>query len=167
MKQIYADASLTLYQGEAADYPGPAPDLILTNPYGPMGLRATPALLHQWVHRQGELERWTGRQDLQLVGTWNDGREAFWASGMAARPVDLSDLRPEPGGWYPEALVNRLLAAYAPAIGSTVWDGFMGRGTVAQVARARGLRYIGIERLAAHLRLAQAYLGLADLPLEG
>lgn len=169
MKLIHEDPRVTIYQGNAADYADPRPiDLILTNPYGamPHGLRDTPQLLHQWVHRKGELERWCGRHDLHLVALWNDGREAFWSTAMPAAPmVDLHDLRPEPGGWYPPELPRRLLAAYGRE-GGTLWDGFMGRGTVGRAALAAGMRYVGVEQLAVHVALALDYLDLPPVRLS-
>jgi hypothetical protein len=150
---------VSLVLGKAEEWRGhECVDLVLTNPYGalPTSLRSTPMLIHQWVHRKSEAEAWCGNK-LTLVGAWNDEREAFWCANMPAIPVDLSDLRPEPGGWYPPDLVRRLLAVYGQP-GMTVWDGFMGRGTVGRVAREMGMAYIGVEELPEHMRLAVEYL---------
>lgn len=159
---VIAGDGVRVYHGKAEDWDGgESIDLVFTNPYGPMpaALRDTPALYHQWVHRKPELERWVGRGDLELVGTWNDGREAFWCANLPCIPVDVSEFRPEHGGWYPLELVRRLLAVYGQP-GMTIFDGFMGRGTVGKVARELGMNYVGVEELAAHLGLAVEYLGI-------
>ena len=36
MNLVYRDDRLTIYQGLAEEYEGPRPDLVLTNPYGPL-----------------------------------------------------------------------------------------------------------------------------------
>lgn len=164
MKLYHRSDFFTIYHGDADQWPGhESIDLVLTNPYGPMpaALRHTPMLIHQWAHRKGEAARWVGIDvdELQLVGAWNDGRECFWAANMAAVPVDVAEFRPAPGGWYPLELPLRLLSAYARK-GQTVWDGFMGRGTIGVAAELLGLKYVGIEQLEAHLAIARDFLNL-------
>lgn len=164
MKLYHASDFYTIYHGDAVAWPAAESiDLVLTNPYGflPPALRKTPMILHQWAHRKHDAERWAGLMpgELQLIGAWNDGRECFWAANMDAIPVDVSRFRPEPGGWYPLELPLQLLEVYAKK-GQTVWDGFMGRGTVALAAYLRGCKYVGVEQLAAHLAIAHDYLTL-------
>lgn len=161
MRLVHRDQRLTLWEGEAEKWDELRPvDLMLTNPYGylPPALAAVPMLIHQWVHRKAEAEAWC-RRELTLVSLWNEGREAFWCANMVPPKVDLSDLSPEPGGWYPFSLPVRLLESYPRGI--TVWDGFMGRGTVGKAALSLGMHYIGVERLAAHMEIAKQYLGLS------
>jgi hypothetical protein len=153
---------IRLYHGRADEWAGgEAIDLVFTNPYGPLpaSLYKTPLVVHQWLHRRWELFNWCGSAKLRLIGTWNGGREAFWAANVAAMPLDLSEFRPEPGGWYPPDLVRRILALYAIP-GLTIWDGFMGRATVGKVAREFGCAYVGVEELESHLALAREYLGV-------
>lgn len=159
--RVYHDDALTLYDGDAVGYcDNDRIDLVFTNPYShlPPLVHAKPMLIHQWTHRQAEAELWCG-QKLELVSLWNEGREAVWAANMKAIPVDLSDLVPEPGGWYPPALPERLLGVYARK-GDTIWDGFMGRGTTAKVARDLGMKFIGVEILPEHMAIARQYLGI-------
>jgi hypothetical protein len=162
VKRIVQTADITIYQGEAAHWSGlETVDLVLTNPYGflPLGLASYPMVIHQWVHRRQEAEIWCYNELRHCVGMWNDSREAFWSAHLPEITVDVCGFRPEPGGWYPEDMVRRLLMAYATE-GQTIWDGFMGRGTVAKIARELGLKYIGVERLSAHIEIAREYLGV-------
>lgn len=158
---------ICLYHGDAVDWPGEESiDLVLTNPYGPMPtvLSKTPMILHQWAHKKHQVERWAGLAigELQLVATWNSDRECFWVANMDPIELDLRHLKPEPGGWYPLEVPLRLLETFAkPA--SRVWDGFMGRGTVARAAHMLGHRYVGVEQLRAHIDLAAKYLDLPSL----
>lgn len=163
---VHQSPGLRMYQGNAHELPHDGAyadvDLVLTNPYGPMPaeLFGKPMLIHQWRHRQAEAEAWCGNALTEISG-WNDNREVFWCANLGAIiPVDLSDLRPEPGGWYPLELPLRLLRAYGSA-GITVWDGFMGRGTVARAARQLGMKYVGVEQLPEHVAIALDYLGVS------
>ena len=157
-------SSMRIYHGQAAEWQGAAAevDLILTNPYGPLPrvLYGRPMLIHQWRHRQAEATLWCGNT-LTEVASWNGGREVFWCANMGKTPpaVDLSEFVPEPPGWYPLELPLRLLRAFGSP-GITVWDGFMGRGTVGRAARMLGMHYIGVERLEKHLAIALDYLGV-------
>lgn len=156
---------IKIYEGLAEQWEGREHvDLVLTNPYGPMptGLRGTPMIIHQWVHRKEEAERWCGNKLDFLVGTWNKGQEAFWSANIE-HPTEMSGLigayNPEPGGWYPEHMVRMILQHFALP-GQTIWDGFMGRGTVGKIARELGMHYIGVEQLPTHIALARGFLSL-------
>ncbi len=164
--------NLEIWHGEAVDWDHDQSertvDLVLTNPYGPLpaALATTPMLLHQWEYRKHETERFAGipQGSLELIGKWNDSRECFWGANLeVVVPVDLAEFKPEPGGWYPLPMVTRLLQTYAQP-GMTIWDGFMGRGTVAKACRELDLHYIGVERLQTHVDLALDYLGLRRAP---
>jgi hypothetical protein len=164
IERVYSRDGITIYQGDADEWPGDEKiDLVLTNPYGPMParLRETPMILHQWGYRKHEAERLAGIPigSLQLIGTWNSDRESFWAANMEARAVDLQRFKPVAGGWYPEELPRILLRAFA-CKGWTIWDGFMGRGTVGKAARELGMKYVGVEQRQAHVDLALDYLEL-------
>ncbi len=164
MTLVHDDGAIAIYHGNAVDWKGPEPiSFVFTNPYGPMpaSLRDRPMIIHQWVHRKTEAEAWCGNALPVLVSKWNDGREAFWST-RAMRSIDLSAYHPEPGGWYPEPLVRTIFQELIP-LHAVVWDGFMGRGTIAKVARDFGCRYVGVEQLSDHIELAKSYLGLDAL----
>lgn len=165
MERIINTPDACLYLGRAEDWPNiEYVDLVLTNPYGPLpiGLQKTPMVIHQWEHRQSDAEKWCGNRLDYRIGTWNRGREAFWAARFAPRVppnVYLDDLVPEKAGWYPEDLVRRICEKYVKP-GMVVWDGFMGRGTVGKFVRAAGARYIGVEQLPEHMALAREFLNV-------
>ena len=46
--------------------------------------------------------------------------------------------------------------------GQTVWDGFMGRGTIGKMCIETGRKYVGVEELPQHVGLALDYLELAQ-----
>ncbi len=56
-------------------------------------------------------------------------------------------------------MADKIVAQYVQP-GQTVWDGFMGRGTIAKICRERGIKYVGIEQLPKHIEIAKHYLGL-------
>ncbi len=164
--KIVQTPEITIYQGLAADWTpaeGERVDVVVTNPYGylPVSLERMPMLIHQWIHRKAQAELWARTPLPHLVSLWNRGREAFWTNTLwpGSPVVDLSIYVPEPEGWYPEDLVRALLGAFVQP-GQTVFDGFMGRGTVAKIAREMGVNYIGVEQLPRHVALAREYLGV-------
>lgn len=172
--------SIRIYHGRAEEWQGNEQiDLVMTNPYGPMPRRllGVPMILHQWVHRSAELAKWVGvdEGDLQLLGKWNRDREAFWTVNLSPFPVKIERFRPEPGGWYDPWMVDEIFGQFwghrwfDPEKEAerrkadhkfTVWDGFMGRGTLARVMRSRSheLRFVGVEELGRHIDLAVEYL---------
>lgn len=165
MKQVYHDQMLTLWLGNAVDWPNKTwVDFVFTNPYGemPICLAKTPGIIHQWEHRRTEAERWSHMKLSRVVSKWNRGREIFWANSHVVefKPLDLVAYNPESPGWYPEELVEDILSAYVRP-GQTVWDGFMGRGTIGKICRNMGIHYIGVEQLERHMDLAKAYLEVA------
>lgn len=164
MKLVVDNPDLRIYEGNAEDWPNNEPiDLVFTNPYGylPASLQEHPMVIHQWFHRKHEAEEWCGNILEYEISRWNSDREVFWAANIRQTvPINLSRYKPEPGGWYPEELVESILEWYASP-GQTVWDGFMGRGTIAKVCRAMNIRYVGVEQLPQHIALAKSYLDLA------
>lgn len=163
MQTIVSVPGITIYQGDAEDWPGhESIDLVLTNPYGPMprSLIRKPMVIHQWCHRKHEAELWSRNELRHEIGKWNDDRECFWGNAHVMPFIlQLGEFRPEPGGWYPEDLVRILLATFTKP-GQTIWDGFMGRGTIAKICREQGLNYVGVEQLPKHITLAREYLGV-------
>lgn len=161
MKLVIDTPRIRAYEGNAEDWAGTEHiDLVFTNPYGylPKSLWKHPMIIHQWLHRRFEAEEWCGNILRHEVSRWNKDREVFWTVHIPDwTPIDLRAFRPEPGGWYPEDLVRRIFDQYIPD-GSTVWDGFMGRGTIAKIAREHGCQYVGVEQLPAHIALAKKYL---------
>ncbi len=148
--------------GDSTGWVGTA-DLVLTNPYAPLPtcLIGVPALVSNFAERKGLCEVYVGAP-LSEVSPWGKGwRNRVWVANMPVRLVDLTDLVEdefEPGrGWFPEDLPLRLLKAFASP-GMTVWDGFMGRGTVGKACAELGLGFIGIDRDPERVALARKYL---------
>lgn len=168
MKLVVDTRDIQIYEGLAEQWRGDVGmvDFVFTNPYGymPTTLRDHPMIIHQWIHRKGEAEKWCGNRLEFMVSSWNDDREAFWSANIKQPfSINLRAYRPEPGGWYPEGLVQSILEQYVRP-GETVWDGFMGRGTIAKICRTLGVNYIGVEELPAHIAHAKAYLELDATP---
>lgn len=168
MKLVHQDDRVWIGCGEAADYDGERPDLILTNPYGylPTRLASVPMVVHQWVHRLEDLKIWCGVNNLELVGTWNDDREAFYYANFHPGQANLDYLRaklrgfrPEAGGWYPLEMAVLLVTAFGWP-NCRIFDGFMGRGTVGKAALELGCKYIGIDKRPEMMAEAMAYIGL-------
>lgn len=161
MDPIVRTSELVLYHGLAQDWDGKEEiDLVFTNPYGPMpkSLVNHRMVIHQWVHRKREAERWCGNDLRHCIGTWNIGREAFWSANIFPEVVvDIARFRPEDAGWYTEEMVKELLTVFGRP-GWTIWDGFMGRGTIGKIALSLGMRYVGVEELERHLIIARRYL---------
>lgn len=167
-----------LYRGKAETWRGPEMiDLVFTNPYGPLpaSLHHMPMIVHQWVHRADELRAWIGGAELHVLSGWNRDdagtfRECFYMANMEAgdgEPIierlreegGIAEFKPEPGGWYHEGMVRRLLASVDTGLRPfTIWDGFCGRGTVGKVAVSMGMKYVGVDQLDTHLTLAKNFL---------
>ncbi len=177
---VIESPGVRIYHGRAEDWPGEEKvDLVFTNPYGPLpaSLARHPMIVHQWTHRLEELALWchTSTANLRPLGTWNRGREGFYTINLEPFPVKIERFRPEPGGWYDPWMVEEILGAFwmhrwydhekeeerrKAGHVFTIWDGFMGRGTLARVMRARSndLRFVGVEELGRHIDLATEYL---------
>lgn len=177
---VIQSPGLKIYHGHAETWPGAETiDLVFTNPYGPLprSLAGKPMIVHQWTRRLEELAAWchTTPEKLRPLGTWNRGREGFYTLNLEPFPVNIERFNPEPGGWYPPWLVDEIFGQfwahrwYDPEKEEerrkadhkfTVWDGFMGRGTLARVmgARSHELRFVGVEELGRHIDVALEYL---------
>jgi hypothetical protein len=155
----------TLICGDASQWVGGGVDLVLTNPYAPLPacLLGVPALVTNFAERREKTEGFVGAA-LAEVGIWaRGGRNIVWAANMPAKLVELSDLVEEefmPGrGWFPLDLPRRLLDAFGKP-GMTIWDGFMGRGTVGKACLERGMSFIGIDRDPERVELARKYINI-------
>lgn len=153
----------TLIEGDASFWNGCA-DLILTNPYAvlPRCLDGVPAIISNFAEHKKTCEYYVGAE-LHEIGSWGNGlRNRIWVAHLPVKSVELADLVEEefePGrGWFPLELPMRLLQAYGQP-GITVWDGFMGRGTVGKACQALGMDFIGIDRDPARVAIAKEYLG--------
>lgn len=166
---------ITLINGDSSKYQGTA-DLVFTNPYAPLPkqLHKTPAIINLYErdhHRRDICEHaWMGGATLEHVSSWGiNGYNNVYVANMDRIFVDLSDLEedtrdaPPDWGWFPHALVIRLLRAYGLENGGerkrrVVWDGFAGRGTVGVGCVAMGHDFIGIEKDLAIYQRMRIYL---------
>lgn len=148
---------IALSAGRAESYEGMA-DLILTMPYGPLPaqLHAVPMLITNYPERKSKCEQWCGAQ-LTQIGTWGGKEHHIWAGNFDMPAVDLSGLVEEPEGWFPLELPLRLLKVYG-APGITVWDGFMGRGTVGKACQQLGMHFVGMDKNPERVRMARDYV---------
>lgn len=165
-----------LFHGDAADYAGPEPDLVMTNPYGPIprSLCDKPMFVSHDVTKRDRLELMLG-VELKEIGQWNldaPGKpQAVWVANMRPRQVDLGDLSAEifgeGFGWWPLDLPLRLLEAYGWNCNDTdgctpiptVLDPFMGRGTVGRACQLFGLGFVGVDIDSDRVQTARRYLG--------
>lgn len=146
-----------LWHGNSTEYVGQV-DLVLTNPYAPLPpqLRKTPMLICDFADRHALAESRCGTL-LEPVSPWYGGVNMIWAGNMGVIPVDLSDLNPDSGGFFPDELVRRLLEVYGSPE-DIVWDGFMGRGTVGKVCLEMGMDFIGIDQNLDRVKMAEKYV---------
>ena len=97
-------------------------------------------------------------EELQMRSDWYlpicTGNERIKVDGIKAHPTQK-----------PEALLYRILLA-CTAPGDIVLDPFFGTGTTGAVARLLGRRWIGIEREAKYVRVAERRIA-SLLPLSG
>ena len=154
---------VNLICGNSSYWRGSGVDLVLTNPYAPLPicLRDTPMILTDFAERKRQCEHYAGGE-LEEIGAWSkDGRCRVWVRNMMPFPIRTNDLfeeEIEPGkGFFPLELPMRLLEAYGYQ-GMTVWDGFMGRGTVGKACQQLGMKYIGIDLDPKRVEMARAYL---------
>jgi hypothetical protein len=158
-----AAGNASLWRGEA--------DAVFTHPYAPLPacLHGKPTILNLYEgrdKRQTLAEGWIGAP-LQLLGTWGNGlRNSIYVAHLPVRKVDIVNLIEDPfepgSGWFPLQLPLQILGVYADLIrpGMTVWDGFMGRGTVGRACQELGLSYVGLDIAPARVALAREFLGI-------
>jgi len=156
---------LRLGLGDSADYDGDA-DLVFSHLYGPLPkqLIGKPAIVNVFGDRKAQAEAWCGAELIE-ISRWGRGltNTIFVCHLDAPQYLDLTDLVEDEftadRGWFPEALVDRLLVGQVNH-GDTIIDLFMGRGTVGKVVRALGLDFIGIDREPNRVEIARRYLGV-------
>jgi len=156
--------SITLECCDASQWSGDA-DLIFTGPYAPLPecLRGKPAIISNFAHRKELCERHIGGE-LHEFGSGSNGlRSRIWVSNLPIIKIDLEDLIEEefvPGrGWFPLDLPLRLLSVYGRK-GMTIWDGFMGRGTVGKACQMLDMNFIGLDIDPDRVQIAREYLNI-------
>lgn len=133
--------------------------------YGPLPkqLVGKPAIVNLYGNKKAKAEEWCGAE-LFEVSKWAKGlTNTIYVTNLALPPLDLTHLVEDefaPGrGWFPTELVFRLLSEFGPVSTDTVFDGFMGRGTVGKVARELGMGFVGVDRDPERIQIAREYLG--------
>lgn len=151
------------------NYEGDA-DLVFSHLYGPLPkqLIGKPAIVNVYGNKKAKAEEWCGAP-LTEVSKWATGltNTIYIANLPDGASFDVSGMTEEEfaprRGWFPlelprfifEMMFNvRLLQP-----GMTVFDGFMGRGTVGKAAEQFGLVFVGIDRDPDRVAIAREYLG--------
>lgn len=158
---------IQLIHGDASKWVGNDVDLVFTHPYAmiPRTLWSKPMIINLFGNKKGVCEKWIGGRKLTKLSTWGkDQMNTIYVVNLEPVNIDLTDLKEdntdlEKGGWFPLELPMRLLKLYGQE-GYTVWDGFMGRGTVGKACKSLGMSYIGIDRDVNRIMYAQYYLGV-------
>lgn len=156
---------LRLGLGDSVEYEGDA-DLVFSHLYGPLPpqLVGKPAIVNVCGDRRAAAEGWCGAE-LAEVGKWGKGlTNTVYVANLAPQRVVLEDLVADefaPGrGWFPEELVRRLMQeGFCRGHHRTVFDGFMGRGTVGRWCLTWGKTFVGIDRNPDRVAIAREYLG--------
>lgn len=159
---IVDQPGLRLGLGDSVEYDCDA-DLVFTHVYGPLPpqLIGKPAIINVYGNKKARAEEWCGAE-LHEVSKWAKGlTNTIYSANLSFAPCDLTDLIEDEfaprRGWFPPELVLRLFAN-AGMDGSTVFDGFMGRGTVGKVALELGMKFVGIDRAPCRVALAKEYI---------
>lgn len=132
--------------------------------YGPLPkqLIGKPAIINLYGNKKAKAQEWVGA-DLHEVGKWGRGlMNTVYSANTRTVTLDLSDLVEDevaPGrGWFPYKLPELLLKTFGQ--GPTVFDGYMGRGTVGRAAIDLGFRFVGIDHNPERVQLAREYLNI-------
>jgi hypothetical protein len=143
-------------------------DLIFTHPYAPIPAKfsTTPMIINLYEgkgSRKRTAEGWIGAP-LHRLSTWGaGGANTVYVANVPAIDVDLKSYREShwesvPGrGWFPLSMCTMLLGLYGWR-GMTVYDGFMGRGTVGRAAKSLGMNFIGVDISPERVELARRYI---------
>lgn len=141
-------------------------DIVFTNPYAPIPncLHGKPCIINMYEQikdRRHRAEVWVGCK-LEVIGSWGAKQahlNRVYAGNIPARSLDFSDID-DVGIWFPEELVRRVIHQYRDFFvpGATVWDGFMGRGTVGKFCRFMGMNFVGMDIDPDRVRFAKKYV---------
>jgi hypothetical protein len=145
------------------NYTGDA-DLVFTHIYGPLPKRliGKPAIINVFGNKKAKAEEWCGAE-LHEVSKWAKGlTNTVYVANTPMPSIDLrgfveDEFAPN-RGWFPDSLVVALLDAVWARHDGTIFDGFMGRGTVGKGCAA-GQTFIGIDRDPERVAIAREYLG--------
>jgi hypothetical protein len=158
---------LRLGLGDSVNYTGDA-NLVFTHIYGPLPkqLIGKPAIINVFGNKKAKAEEWCGAE-LHEVSKWAKGlTNTIYTANWTMEPRDLTQMVEDelsPGrGWFPVVLTDELLKAFfsrGEFETRTVFDGFMGRGTVAMSCRALDCDFVGIDRDPERIVIAKEYLG--------
>lgn len=136
-------------------------DLVFTHPYAPLPshLLGKPAIINTYGFKNPQVSKWVGAH-IMKVSKWstNNMNCIYVANHEPVPSINLTGIIEVPPGWFPEELVSRMLDFFPNA--TSVWDGFMGRGTVGKVALARGMSFVGVDKNPDRVKLAREYLGV-------
>lgn len=158
--------------GDSVNYDGDA-DLVFTHLYGPLPkqLIGKPAIVNLYGNKREAAERWCGAE-LVEVSKWGRGlTNTVYVANIDAGPAalrchweaalpDFRDLQEDADGWFPDELCMRCLRAWGGGmLPVTVFDGFMGRGSVGRACAQLGLNFVGIDRNPDRVEMAAEYLG--------
>lgn len=155
--------SIELICGDARDWRGRA-DLVFTHLYAPLPscLIDRPAIINLYGNKKNIAEEWIDGK-LYEIGRWGRGEanHVYVSRTLNRDPLELRGyLEDEYAGvteWMPLPLCVKLLEHFARP-GITVWDGFMGRGTIGKAAKLLDMNYIGIDIKPERVALARRYL---------
>ncbi|MEI9804091.1 MAG: DNA methyltransferase [Pseudolabrys sp.] len=157
---------LRLGLGDSVNYEGDA-DLAFSHLYGPLPrqLVGKPAIINVFGNKKTRAEEWCGAE-LHEVSKWGRGlTNTIYVANMPHIPQhDLRDLVEDDfgasRGWFPDELCEVLLIGQ-PALkyGGSVFDGFMGRGTVGMICQRLKTDFVGIDRDPVRVQMAREYLG--------
>lgn len=140
-------------------------DLVFTDLYGPLPaqLIGRPAIINSFGNRKARAESWIDAELRELSKWGRDLRNTIYVANLEPAAIDLTGLieveETRNHGFMPLELPKRLLSHYALP-GITVWDGFMGRGTIGKACIELGMNYIGIDNDPDRVATARAYLGV-------
>lgn len=137
-------------------------DLVFCHPYAtlPPQLIGKPSIINLCGKKKQIAQEWVGT-DLWEISKWGRVPNTLYVANLPVEEIDLTDLiedEIEPGnGFMPLELPLRVLRVYGRS-GLTVWDGFMGRGTIGKACQMLGMNYVGIDIDPKRFEIAREYL---------
>lgn len=136
--------------------------------YGPLPkqLVGKPAIVNLYGNKKAKAEEWCGAE-LHEVSKWAKGlTNTIYVANMAPPQIDLRHFAEDEfapnRGWFPEDMTDELLSWFLgdrAVLMLTVFDGFMGRGTVGQSCIRASCAFVGIDRDPERIQIAREYLG--------